>query len=54
MVFIQGGHRLWKTGKMVGKKSLQGKNREVENLQTISEFDKKWGEEILTTGRFSS
>ena len=33
----QGGHALWKTGKMVKKKSLQGKNREFEILLKIRE-----------------
>ena len=30
-ILIQGGHGLWKTGKMVRKNSLQGKIREFEN-----------------------
>ena len=33
----QGGHALWKTGKMVKKKSLQGKIREFEILLKIRE-----------------
>ena len=36
-VNIQGGHALWKTGKMVKKKSLQGKIREFEILLKIRE-----------------
>ena len=35
--FCQGGHALWKTGKMVKKKSLQGKIREFEILLKIRE-----------------
>ena len=35
--FLQGGHALWKTGKMVKKKSLQGKIREFEILLKIRE-----------------
>ena len=34
---LQGGHALWKTGKMVKKKSLQGKIREFEILLKIRE-----------------
>ena len=34
---MQGGHALWKTGKMVKKNSLQGKIREFEILLKISE-----------------
>ena len=34
---IQGGHALWKTGKMVKKKSLQGKIMEFEILLKIRE-----------------
>ena len=33
----QGGHALWKTGKMVKKNSLQGKIREFEILLKIRE-----------------
>ena len=33
----QGGHTLWKTGKMVKKNSLQGKIREFEILLKIRE-----------------
>ena len=35
--FLQGGHALWKTGKMVKKNSLQGKIREFEILLKIRE-----------------
>ena len=34
----QGGHRLWKTGKMAEKNSLQGKIREFEILSKIREL----------------
>ena len=37
IMLSQGGHTLWKTGKMVNKYSLQGKNRELENLLKIRE-----------------
>ena len=33
----QGGHALWKTGKMVKKNSLQGKIREIKILLKIRE-----------------
>ena len=36
-VSFQGGQALWKTGKMVKKKSLQGKIREFEILVKIRE-----------------
>ena len=37
MYMYQGGHALWKTGKMVKKNSLQGKIREFEILLKIRE-----------------
>ena len=37
IMLSQGGHTLWKTGKMVNKYSLQGKIREFEILLKIRE-----------------
>ena len=34
-IVIQGGHALWKTGKMVKKNSLQGKIREFKKILSL-------------------
>ena len=45
---LQDGHGLWKTGKMVGKKSLQGKIREFEKMMKIGGKSGNLKKKILT------
>ena len=45
---IQGGHGLWKTGKMVRKNSLQGKIRELKKMMKIREKSVNLKKNILT------
>ena len=51
---FQGGHILWKTGKMVKKNSLQGKIREFEILLKIREQSGNFKKSYLCKSKYSN